>query len=1472
MKIMARLCGQRFTVHGCRHGMISKTTGETLKKPWGWFSTHPGIRVALGLTCNHGPKAHAHIQGANTAATAIYPPLLCRRFAKVLMDDDYQKLFPVFGLCEHEAVYHEHDVDDMDEVPEECPPSPSLAPPKEEHEHDEDTLGDVLLPDRYHGEHVEISDDEHDMEHGHESSSEHNEPNHDMLQIIRKCHRNLGHPGQDSFLRLLRDAGAKSEVIELAKTFNCPECLQRGRRAPTRPSGIPKKYDKWQCVSVDTFWWKTPNEVLGHKEKPMYVMGLSMMDEATDFHTAVIVRKSEGQPVGNMSAEEFKEAFSKFWLRTYPAPTMLRYDEEGFFKSDDLQQWLETFGLKLEPISGESAWQLGKHSRHLQTLKEQMNLLCMELQNKTSVQTLLSLAVSAKNNMHNIKGYSRNQWAFGQIFSRITSFLQQHANLPLHSARENLNFEEQLQNEVAAQKMFLQADAKRRISKALHSKCRPLREFVMGELVYYYRRGRGQGSRYGGQWYGPARILTHEKTGDFEDSQHVGSVVWISHAGKILRCSPEQLRRVGHELRHVDREINGPLNFHHMFEQIVRQQRYLDISEDDLSEMAATKMPEHLTPHFRAREKLPLSRLRRSDHAEPSLESETHDIQPDHGSQGHDGPEDQDEGRASGDHDQGRVGRDVTGRDGEPHTEGGIKAQGREVQSDIRGRLLQQLGRQPLRRRSQEESRHERLRAVPPPQASGRIGHDCPEGAKKRLPSIDAEDYAEQEGQHQRARDGGATASSHGQASASLRGGRSDDSMEQSGSDRRRDERSHSTHGQHGEHAGADPQSHADVSTASREARMRSRSPARGHDQPDHELRDSEGFLYYSTDSDASGKTLDSFSAYVHQLDVLQFELVLSPRDVHCKKGLWVVNAKAKKGAEVILRKLTQDEQNEFEEAMKKEIDSFISREAVRICNAHGVPTERIMQMRWIYTWKAVCDDQGNETGRKAKARLIVKGFQDPRLLSLPRESPTLSTMGRNLLLALTARYKMILRSGDIKTAFLQGSQSELQDELYGEPTPEVRRLLNMKDYQILRLAKAVYGLLNAPKQWFNSLCEFLISDGWIQHSLDKCLFKRVGSCGNVVGYLGVHVDDILCSGSGTDFEQAIDRLRNRFTFGSWDNAMEKSLTYCGCEIRQQADYSISVTQERFALSIDEITLTKERREEVMSEITHEERRSMRQTLGALNWRATQTAPWILSTVSHLQGTVETGTVADLNAVNKLVRLQRKRFEHGLQFPSIPGQVTLVTFTDAAWATRKDFSSQGGQLTLLMQENTLHGSKSPFCVISWGSRRLRRVARSSTSAEAQMAGNALDTHEFCKLSLFDMEHSFKLDLRKTDEYLQQVTSCMVCDARNIYDGVVKVETSGLQMEEKRTAIELLAIKERLSQAKVLLKWVDGEQELADGLTKPWRHEPLIKALEKGEWRIVYDPHFQSARRKKALGIKHPDVDIKWLQILFSMEA
>ena len=49
------------------------------------------------------------------------------------------------------------------------------------------------------------------------------------------------------------------------------------------------------------------------------------------------------------------------------------------------------------------------------------------------------------------------------------------------------------------------------------------------------------------------------------------------------------------------------------------------------------------------------------------------------------------------------------------------------------------------------------------------------------------------------------------------------------------------------------------------------------------------------------------------------------------------------------------------------------------------------MTMRWVLTWKT--EDDGTQ---KAKARLVVKGFTDPDLVTLRSESPTLSRLGKH--------------------------------------------------------------------------------------------------------------------------------------------------------------------------------------------------------------------------------------------------------------------------------------------------------------------------------------------------------------------------------------------------------------------------------------------------------------------------------------------
>ena len=194
---------------------------------------------------------------------------------------------------------------------------------------------------------------------------------------------------------MLRDAGGTKAVMDVAQTFSCPECLQRGRRTITRPALVPKAYQKWECLSIDTFWWRTRKEALKPGENPKHISGLGMMDDATDFQTAVIIRMGN-EPLRNISADEFQKALSRGWLQHFPAPSILRYDEEGFLRSWDKIAWLETFGMKLEPIAAESAWQGGKHSKHLQTLKEQLNLLRKEIGYSFGPEQLLALAVGAK--------------------------------------------------------------------------------------------------------------------------------------------------------------------------------------------------------------------------------------------------------------------------------------------------------------------------------------------------------------------------------------------------------------------------------------------------------------------------------------------------------------------------------------------------------------------------------------------------------------------------------------------------------------------------------------------------------------------------------------------------------------------------------------------------------------------------------------------------------------------------------------------------------------------------------------------------------------------------------------------------------------------------------------------------------------------------------------------------------------------
>ena len=66
---------------------------------------------------------------------------------------------------------------------------------------------------------------------------------------------------------------------------------------------------------------------------------------------------------------------------------------------------------------------------------------------------------------------------------------------------------------------------------------------------------------------------------------------------------------------------------------------------------------------------------------------------------------------------------------------------------------------------------------------------------------------------------------------------------------------------------------------------------------------------------------------------------------------------------------------------------------------------------------------------------------------------------------------------------------------------------------------------------------------------------------------------------------------------------------------------------------------------------------------------------------------------------------------------------------DATFGVRRDSSSQGGYLIMLVPQETFDGVEMPYHMIDWKSSKLPRIARSSLASQA--AGQSVDAVEFC---------------------------------------------------------------------------------------------------------------------------------------------
>ena len=504
--------------------------------------------------------------------------------------------------------------------------------------------------------------------------------------------------------------------------------------------------------------------------------------------------------------------------------------------------------------------------------------------------------------------------------------------------------------------------------------------------------------------------------------------------------------------------------------------------------------------------------------------------------------------------------------------------------------------------------------------------------------------------------------------------------------------------------------------------------------------------------------------------------------------------------------------------------------------------------MRWVLTYKP---DSTNPKGRKAKARIVILGYQHPEVEELETASPTLGRTGKHLVLQWAAINKAIVEAADAKSAFLQGDGHELDENepIYVRAIAEVAHALNVPVGTAVRIAKAVYGLGNAPRSWFYSVHRALTKISGIQLTSEPCIWKFPNTNGDTIGLVAAYVDDFLIAGDHTnkEFLNIREQIKNLYRWGNWEKG---TFTMCGVKITQKLDFSFVLDQNKYVHeSLKPIDIPKGPDRPV----NDRELSQLRAVLGALQWKATQTGPHIAASLNALQSQITKATLKTLKEANDLIKVTKLQDNqitiHNHNYAAW-NELCSINWCDAAQGDRPDGGSTGGQVHgLAIKTEVTNGEWTPVSLIGWSTSKLPRVARSSLAAEIQSMCIGEDESYLIRLMWGEINSPNDVTV---DEIVNRVPCILVTDAKALYDASLS-ETSALGLKERRSGIELLALKENLQRNQITLKWVNSGAMLADPMTKGKMRHIMERFLKDPQWKIVEDPTFESFKKRVLKG-------------------
>nr|GFB04991.1 putative ribonuclease H-like domain-containing protein [Tanacetum cinerariifolium] len=150
---------------------------------------------------------------------------------------------------------------------------------------------------------------------------------------------------------------------------------------------------------------------------------------------------------------------------------------------------------------------------------------------------------------------------------------------------------------------------------------------------------------------------------------------------------------------------------------------------------------------------------------------------------------------------------------------------------------------------------------------------------------------------------------------------------------------------------------------------------------------------------------------------------------------------------------------------------------------------------------------------------------------------------------------------GRIRQAFL--SPSKVREEPEGKTAflPEERGSRPSPD-KVYKVVKALYGLHQAPRAWYETLATYLLENGFQRETIDQTLFIKKQQ--KDILLVHIYVDDIIFGATNKALCQSFEKLmKDKFQMSS----MGELTFFLGLQVKQKKD-GIFISQDKYVAEI----------------------------------------------------------------------------------------------------------------------------------------------------------------------------------------------------------------------------------------------------------------------------------------------------------------